>query len=916
MTAVDRENLKQWESYIIGILRPSYIHAFLVDFLPQVKVEEILSLEEKSCTTSAERFFESLIKLEEAGWYRAFLDQLGAVGYTGLLNAMETFDFSEIEKLREYKDLLNRISPTIVSNIKPNEVLNSMKCLLPRENEEIRKVSESKGDTAGAEKLLDCLQRSDQSQFFKEFQIAMDTYNYDAVTNLLSSDADDLSDCSATTESVMQYSEEPEDMDTSSAPIIHTPNSQQISNDFKRMELRAYQEELSESAIDGDNTIICAPTGSGKTIVALHIVERHLMDSADQNKRKVGFMATTVPVFQQQLELFKNHFEMTKFKVYGICGDVAGNCPVEMFVEMNDIIILTPQILLNFLQVGYISSLSIFTLLIFDECHNTTKNHPYNVLMRKYRDLKLGLVASAFPQIVGLTASIGVGDAGSVKDAMSYILQICANLDAENISTVNRNGEELKKHVYSAIKETRKAAVRTKNPFADIIRQIMVQVEDMAKSIYNIDGLSNIKNQNRGSQKYEQWIIEVQKRCKVLQMADMEKERKTCRALFTYTEHLRKYNDAVIINDDARTKDAVKYLRSFFNNVKGGGYDETEQILTALFEAKEEQILRIEADPTNENPKLTEVRKILTEEYQNNPMTKTIMFVKTRALADALKNWLKESEMLSFLQPALLLGRAKSTGMTLPSQKEVLTSFREDSGNKILVATSVADEGIDIAKCNLVLLYEYVGNVIKMIQTRGRGRAENSKCILITSKEDQIDKEMVNSAQEAMMYRAIKDLQQLGRATFITKKNTIQAEDKMMEIKNNENTDKAAESYKLLCAKCKMYACLSDDIRKIEHAHHVVIDKTFSTRYQTRPHRNPVQIGSMQKREKLHCKDCSHDWGITANFNPFKDLPVIKCDSFVFHHVRSGSPQIVKKWKDVPFSIKTFNNAEFRQEIV
>lgn len=57
MTAVDRENLKQWESYIIGILRPSYIHAFLVDFLPQVKVEEILSLEEKSCTTSAERFF-------------------------------------------------------------------------------------------------------------------------------------------------------------------------------------------------------------------------------------------------------------------------------------------------------------------------------------------------------------------------------------------------------------------------------------------------------------------------------------------------------------------------------------------------------------------------------------------------------------------------------------------------------------------------------------------------------------------------------------------------------------------------------------------------------------------------------------------------------------------------------------------
>ena len=58
--------------------------------------------------------------------------------------------------------------------------------------------------------------------------------------------------------------------------------------------------------------------------------------------------------------------------------------------------------------------------------------------------------------------------------------------------------------------------------------------------------------------------------------------------------------------------------------------------------------------------------------------------------------------------------------MTLPVQKCVLDAFRTDGDNKILIATSVADEGIDIAQCNLVLLYEYVGNVIKMIQTRGK----------------------------------------------------------------------------------------------------------------------------------------------------------------------------------------------------
>ena len=42
------------------------------------------------------------------------------------------------------------------------------------------------------------------------------------------------------------------------------------------MQLRGYQLELAERAVKGENTIVCAPTGSGKTWVALHIAEKHL----------------------------------------------------------------------------------------------------------------------------------------------------------------------------------------------------------------------------------------------------------------------------------------------------------------------------------------------------------------------------------------------------------------------------------------------------------------------------------------------------------------------------------------------------------------------------------------------------------------------------------------------------------------
>ena len=41
-------------------------------------------------------------------------------------------------------------------------------------------------------------------------------------------------------------------------------------------ELRGYQRELAEPGLRGDNYIICAPTGSGKTMVAAYVVYEHL----------------------------------------------------------------------------------------------------------------------------------------------------------------------------------------------------------------------------------------------------------------------------------------------------------------------------------------------------------------------------------------------------------------------------------------------------------------------------------------------------------------------------------------------------------------------------------------------------------------------------------------------------------------
>ncbi|KAM9251223.1 LOW QUALITY PROTEIN: antiviral innate immune response receptor RIG-I [Cariama cristata] len=837
-------------------------------------------------------------------------------GYTRLVEAIENWDFSILEKLELHRQLLKWIEATMLE-IGPVALIPYInKCLIERECDEILQISNYRSKASGITKLIGCLCRSDKENWLQSL-LSLDNTGYHNASELWDMKEDNGKDVNSemtdetekSFETMMTFSEEGEcDNNLSENICLASEGLYQSSSIYEPKKAWSYQTELPQPALNGKKTLIRVPTESGKTSVALLICEHHFQN-ASERKAKVVFLATKVPAYEQRT-VFKQHFERSGYSVQGISGETVANVSVEKIID-SDIIALTPQILVNSIEEGIISSLCIFTLMIFDECHNTTGNHPYNVLQ------KFNSSANRLPQIVGLTASVGVGNGKSIKETIEHI---CTRfyLDIQTISTIRENKQRFRNKPETNVRWVK---MRVLNHFADI-SGLMSETEALMKKIYSVDAVYQINKNDFGTQKYEHWIVATQKKLRLLQPADKEKESTICRALFICTEHLRKFNDAHIISEDACIEDALSYLTEFFTNVKNGLYTVREKQLTALFQEKEPELIALSKDESNENPKLEELACILDEAYHYNPQTRTLIFAKTRAGA-ALKKWIEANPLLSYINAGVLMGHGRieqRQGMTPPMQKDVLDAFKTSQDSRLLIATSVADKGIDISECNLVVLYEYFGNITKMIQVRDLHnkfpREDWNKPAATTTNKKALYTVLPYPCGFADHVTFRGKLQRLSCATkdvqsplafvkfLLPPIHDLQMKEKVLrDSRKKETRLKVVEGKKnLLCGKCKAYACSADDIRVIKESHHIVLGDAFKEQYITKHHQKPVQFDCFEKKSNMYCQNTNfqHD-GIIVKYKTFDNLPVIKIKSFVVENVGTGTHNF-QKWRNTNFS--------------
>jgi Fanconi anemia group M protein len=85
----------------------------------------------------------------------------------------------------------------------------------------------------------------------------------------------------------------------------------------------------------------------------------------------------------------------------------------------------------------------------------------------------------------------------------------------------------------------------------------------------------------------------------------------------------------------------------------------------------------------------------------------------------------------------IFVGQAKKkdTGLSQKKQKQIIEEFGQGEFN-CLIATSVAEEGLDIPAVDLVIFYEPVPSAIRTVQRRGRtGRQEKGRVIVLVTKK-------------------------------------------------------------------------------------------------------------------------------------------------------------------------------------
>ncbi|XP_062209665.1 endoribonuclease Dicer homolog 1 [Phragmites australis] len=526
---------------------------------------------------------------------------------------------------------------------------------------------------------------------------------------------------------------------------------------------RQYQLEVLEQA-KSRNTIAFLETGAGKTLIAVLLIKSVCDKMVKDNKKMLAiFLVPKVPLVYQQAEVIR---ERTGYRVGHYCGEMGQDFwdarKWQREFESKQVLVMTAQILLNILRHSIIKMDSIH-LLILDECHHAVKKHPYSLVMSEFYHTT---PKDKRPAVFGMTASpVNLKGVTSQEDCAIKIRNLESKLDSVVCTIKDR--KELEKHVpmpLEVIVQYDKAA--TLWSLHEQIKQMEAAVEEAALSsskrtkwqfmgardagsrdelrlVYGVsertesDGAANLIQKLRAINyalgELGQWCA--YKVAQSFLTALQNDERANYQIDIKFQEsHLKKVVDLLhcqlsegpAIRSESNDVEMHNAENHKPNELEEGELPDSHAV--SVGEHVDEVIGAAVADG-KVTPRVQSLIKILLK-YQHTEDFRAIIFVERVVTALVLPKVFAELPSLGFIRCASLIGHNNNQEMRSCQMQDTIAKFR-DGRVTLLVATSVAEEGLDIRQCNVVIRFDLAKTVLAYIQSRGRARKPGSDYILM-----------------------------------------------------------------------------------------------------------------------------------------------------------------------------------------
>ncbi len=488
------------------------------------------------------------------------------------------------------------------------------------------------------------------------------------------------------------------------------------------VEPRDYQINIAKSVFSGKNSLVILPTGLGKTLIAVLAMANTLYSG-----KKAIILAPTKPLSEQHYGSLSSLLNIGPDKILLLTGSVRGAERAEL--EKGAMVIAaTPQTISNDIKAGRLS-LDDFGLVIFDECHRAVGRYAYTHIAHECKERGV--------QLLGLTASPGskrekIDDLIDALGIQNIEIRISTDLDVERYV----QGKEI-----TAVMVDRNADINA------ILGHLKPVIDDHLNALYRY-GLSPFKE------------FERMPKGKLLELGNNIKKLKAPNyrfmAMFNYVYVL----DLVHAYDLAATEGIypfVSYMESLRNREVKSRV--VQNILKNKGVLAAEKAAAEALERGAEHPKMQALVDIIMRSHAGKSV---IVFAQYRSTIKKIAEILNKSG----ISARGFVG--KTEGVTNAHQQQTIADFR-DGRFKALVATSIAEEGLDIPSVDVVVFYEPVASEIRNIQRRGRaGRIRFGEVVILVTKDtkDEAYYLIGRMKEKRMRDLVIKVQQQINRTGY------------------------------------------------------------------------------------------------------------------------------------------------------